>query len=277
MRHTHPGRRESARGCDVSRVPPARPYQGGYLVGFLVTSVAAMRVILFYGGALRLVAILLLAAYSLLYILEPALSTRVRWFHFVYFPLQTALVLALSNLRPFLDFTSVLYIPLSVQALHAFSRRGAVSWMLLFATLLTATLILGLGWAAGLAFDLLLVAGAGFLLSYDLLYSSTQAAQAESQALLADLEQAHEKLQEYTVQAEELAAARERNRLARELHDSVGQVIFGVTLTSQSARLLLARHPARVPEQLDRLEEMTGSALGQLRTLIAQLRPPQNP
>ena len=95
--------------------------------------------------------------------------------------------------------------------------------------------------------------------------------------MLAELEQAHQTLQEYATQAEELAAARERNRLARELHDSVSQVIFSVTLTSQAARLLLERDPERVPEQLDRLQDMTGSALGQLRALIAQLRPPQNP
>jgi signal transduction histidine kinase len=94
--------------------------------------------------------------------------------------------------------------------------------------------------------------------------------------LLAELQQAHRELQENAAQAEELASARERNRLARELHDSVSQVIFGITLTSQSARLLLERDPARVPEQLDRLQEMTASTLGQLRSLIAQLRPAQD-
>jgi signal transduction histidine kinase len=261
----------------VSRALPARHYRGGYLVGFLVAGVAAMRVILFYQGEMRLVAVTLLGAYCLLYAVEPVLSPRLRWFQFVYLPLQTSLVLILSNLRPFLDFTSVLYIPLGVQALHAFSRRVAVAWMILFAVLLTATPVLGMGWAAGLAFALLLLAGGGFLLSYDLLYSRVQADQAESQALVADLEQAHQRLQAYAAQAEELTAVRERNRLARGLHDSVSQMVFGITLTSQSARLLLERDPARVPEQLDRLEEMTGSALGQLRSLIAQLRPPQNP
>jgi signal transduction histidine kinase len=261
----------------VSRVLPARHYQGGYLVGFLVAGVAAIRVILFYQGRPRLVAVVLLAVYGLLYAVEPLLSARLHWFRFLYFPLQTALVLTLANLRPFLDFTSVLYVPLGVQALHAFSRRVAMAWMILLAALLSATLVLGMGWAAGLSFDLMVLAGGGFLVSYDLLYSQTQADQAESQALLAELEQAHQALQEYAAQAEELAAARERNRLARELHDSVSQVIFSITLTSQAARLLLERDPERVPEQLDRLQDMTGSALGQLRSLIAQLRPPQNP
>jgi len=261
----------------VSQGLPARHYQGGYLVGFLVVGVTAMRVILFYQGGARLAAVALLAIYGLLYSVEPVLSARVRWFHLAYLPLQTALALTLSNLRPFLDFTSVLYIPLSVQALHTFSRRMVMVWMSISGVLLTATLILGLGWAAGLSFDLLLFAGGGFLLSYDLLYNRTQDDQAESQALLADLEQAHEELQEHAAQVEELASVRERNRLARELHDSVSQVIFGITLTSQSTRLLLERDPARVPEQLDRLEEMTGSALDRLRALIAQLRPPQSP
>jgi signal transduction histidine kinase len=261
----------------VSRETPARYYRGGYLVGFLVAGVAAMRIILFYQGTSRLVAMALLAVYGLLYTLEPLLSSRVRWFRFVYFPLQAALVVILSNLHPFLDFTGVLYIPISVQALRAFSRRVSMVWIALLAALVTVTPVLGMGWAAGLAFALLLLAGGGFLLSYDLLYSRTQEDQEESQALLADLEQAHQKLQAYAAQAEELAAVRERNRLARELHDSVSQLIFGITLTSQSARMLLERDPARVPEQLDQLEQMTGSALGQLRSLIAQLRPPPSP
>jgi signal transduction histidine kinase len=260
----------------VSRPIRARYYQGGYLVGFLVAGVAAMRVILFYQGSSRLVAVALLAAYVLLYTSEPVLSARVRWFPLLYFPLQTALAVILANLPPFLDFTGVLYIPITVQALRAFSRRVAMVWIILLAALITATPILGMGWAPGLAFALLLLAGGGYLLSYDLLYSQTQEAQEESQALLAELEQAHQRLQEYAAQAKELSAARERNRLARELHDSVSHTLFGITLTSQSARLLLERDPDLVSEQLDRLEEMSGSALGQLRSLIAQLRTPQS-
>jgi signal transduction histidine kinase len=164
-----------------------------------------------------------------------------------------------------------------VQALHAFPRRTAFAWMIFFAVLLTATMIPGAGWTLGIGLSLVMLGGGTFLISYEMLYTQTQADKAESEVLLVKLQQAHQELQTHAAQAEELAAARERNRLARELHDSVSQVIFGITLTSQSARLLLERDPARVPEQLDRLEEMTGSALGQLRSFIAQLRPPQNP
>jgi signal transduction histidine kinase len=187
------------------------------------------------------------------------------------------LLLVVTNLRPFLDITCQLYSALGVQALHAFSRRTAFAWMMVFAVLLTGTMIPGVGWMEGMGLTLVLLGGGTFLISYELLYAQTQADQTASEVLLAELQQAHQELQDHAAQADELAAARERNRLARELHDSVSQMIFGVTLTSQSARLLLERDPGRVPEQLDRLEDMTGSALGQLRSLIAQLRPPQDP
>jgi signal transduction histidine kinase len=98
--------------------------------------------------------------------------------------------------------------------------------------------------------------------------------QAESQRLLVELQQAHQQLKEHAGQAEALAAARERNRLARELHDSASQSIFAITLTSQATRLLLQREPARVAEQLERLQSLTATSLGQLRSLIAGLRPP---
>jgi signal transduction histidine kinase len=262
----------------VTRARRAFQVQGLTLFGFLVLGVAALRILLFYQGQPQLVpAFVLLAAHSLLFALEPWLSARFRWFRLLYFPLQTALVVAVTNLRPFLDASAILYIPLFLQALHAFSRRVAIAWMIFFATLLTVTLVLGMGWATGLAFDLMILGGIGFLVSYDVLSAQTRADQAASEALVAELQQAHQKLRLYAEQAEELAAARERNRLARELHDSVSQMIFGITLTSHAARLLLERDPARVPEQLDHLERMTGSALSQLRSLIAQLRPPQNP
>ncbi|MBE0698744.1 MAG: sensor histidine kinase, partial [Anaerolineaceae bacterium] len=62
----------------------------------------------------------------------------------------------------------------------------------------------------------------------------------------------------------------ERNRLARELHDSVTQTIFSMTLTAQSTRILLDRDPTRVAAQLDHLQSLAQSALAEMRSLIQQ-------
>jgi len=159
----------------MTRALPARRYKGGYLIGFIILAVAAIRAIIFFHGQQRLVAIILLAAFGLFYAVEPLISARLRWFRWLYFPLQVALVLTLANLRPFLDLPNTLYVPLSVQALRTFPRRVASAWMILFAALLSVTLVLGLGWAAGLALSLTILATGGFLVSYDLLYARTQA------------------------------------------------------------------------------------------------------
>lgn len=253
---------------------PSR-YGAGYIVGWLLLATAALRALIFYGGKPALTpAVALIAGYALLYAAEPVFSQRFRWFRFVYFPAQTGLVLALTNLRPFLDVTCQLYIALGVQALHAFGRRAAAAWLILFSILLTFTEVGGVGWGEGLALSLTMLGGGVFLISYDLLYDRTQADQAASRALLTELQEAHRDLLAYAGQVKELTAARERNRLARELHDSVSQTIFSVSLTAQAARLLLDRDPERVPELLDRLESMTTSALAKLRSLIAKLHPP---
>jgi signal transduction histidine kinase len=71
----------------------------------------------------------------------------------------------------------------------------------------------------------------------------------------------------------ELSAVEERNRLARDLHDSVVQKLFGVVLAAQSAATLLDRSPAAAREQVERLGDLAQDAIGELRALVFQLRP----
>lgn len=259
--------------------PMKRPrgYQGSYLLGLIVTVVVAVRTVLFYQGQPNLVPVLLLLSnFALLYVSEPWLSDRLPGYRYFYFPVQTVLAAVFSVLDPFLDMKTVLFVPLLIQVFRTFPRQVLVFLTGLYVSFTGIVLISNLGWLEGTAFILLGVAVCAFFISYDFLYSRSQADQAESQRLLSDLQSAHRKLQEYTAQAEELGAARERNRLARELHDSVSQAIFSISLTSQAVRMLLEREPARVPVEIEHLQEMTSSALFQLRSLIAELHPSQN-
>ena len=65
----------------------------------------------------------------------------------------------------------------------------------------------------------------------------------------------------------------ERSRLARDLHDSVTQTIFSLTLTTEATRQLLERDPSRLPSQLDKLQDLSKSALEEMRSLIFEMRP----
>ena len=73
----------------------------------------------------------------------------------------------------------------------------------------------------------------------------------------------------------ELSIVEERNRLARELHDSVTQKLFGLTLTAEAAATVIDRDPDEAKAQLRRLQELTREAMEELRSLIFELRPPE--
>jgi PAS domain S-box-containing protein len=74
-------------------------------------------------------------------------------------------------------------------------------------------------------------------------------------------------------QAGELAAGEERAHLARELHDSVTQALFSMTLVSRSIELLLDRDVAAARAQLTQLRDLQREALAEMRALIFELRP----
>jgi signal transduction histidine kinase len=82
----------------------------------------------------------------------------------------------------------------------------------------------------------------------------------------------HARLQE---QAEQLAVLEERQRLARELHDSVTQSLYSVTLYANAAGLALAAGKVEVvADYLAELQETAQEGMRDMRLLIFQLHPP---
>jgi len=258
----------------MSQTKKFRGYWGSYLFGVLLLLVVIIRTAILYAGQSDLIfALIALGMFALLYLLEPTISRRVRWPWNIYFAIQTGLILVLGSFRPSLDMVGALYVPLSVLTVRALSRKAAIIWNILFIVLLSGPMILSLGLVFGLVLSMLITAIGIFMVSYDVLYAQAKTDQAESQVHLQELQSAHQKLQEFASQAEELVAASERNRLARELHDSVGQAIFSATLSARSAQMLIEKDPSQVSGQLERLQDVTSTALTQLRSLITQMRP----
>ncbi|MBN9502089.1 MAG: hypothetical protein BGO01_10660 [Armatimonadetes bacterium 55-13] len=71
-------------------------------------------------------------------------------------------------------------------------------------------------------------------------------------------------------QGRRLLLMEERQRIARELHDSVSQTLFAVLLLAQSAA---AKSPEELQEKLDRLVRISQRALGDMREIVRELRP----
>lgn len=93
-----------------------------------------------------------------------------------------------------------------------------------------------------------------------------QAGTAANAVLLsADLQRSRERLL--------LTREEERRRLARELHDSVSQALYGISLGAHAARTALERDPEHVAEPLDYILSLSDAALAEMRALIFELRP----
>lgn len=73
--------------------------------------------------------------------------------------------------------------------------------------------------------------------------------------------------------AQEKAALEERQRLARELHDSVSQALYGIALGARAARTALERDIRRAAEPLDYVLSLAEAGLAEMRALILELRP----
>ena len=74
-------------------------------------------------------------------------------------------------------------------------------------------------------------------------------------------------------QAERSAAAAERSRLARDLHDAVTQTLFSASLIAEVLPRLWERNPEEGQRRLEELRELTRGALAEMRTLLLELRP----
>lgn len=99
---------------------------------------------------------------------------------------------------------------------------------------------------------------------------------AEDLALLANIGQqvggAMENARLYE-KAEEVAAAAERSRLARDLHDAVTQTLFSASLIAEVLPRLWERSPEEGQRRLAELRQLTRGALAEMRTLLLELRP----
>ncbi len=214
----------------------------------------------------------LLGAYLVLFLITWWLGGRSRVVHLI-FGLQVVIVLVLFSTDPRLDFITALFVPLSYQAAVLLTGRMRWIWAAAFVVLVGGSLALFYGPLRGLALGLTSMTLGIVLPASHLAAADIAAARARSERTVAELKVTNEQLKAYAEQVAELTILEERNRLARELHDSVSQTVFGILLTTESARLLFDRDAIRARRQMEELESLAQSALDQMRQLIAHLRP----
>jgi signal transduction histidine kinase len=96
----------------------------------------------------------------------------------------------------------------------------------------------------------------------------------ERAGLIAELQAAQRALEVARQRDAELAALRERERLARDLHDSLGHALVALSVQLEAVQRLYAVDPARASAQVDTMKDLTRASMAELRRALEGLRTP---
>lgn len=88
-----------------------------------------------------------------------------------------------------------------------------------------------------------------------------------------ELALAHTQLQNYASEVEELTVVRERTRLAREIHDTLGHYLTILSLQLEAISKLQERDPARAIEEVAEARRVAAQSMQEVRNAVAALRP----
>jgi two-component system, NarL family, sensor histidine kinase YdfH len=210
--------------------------------------------------------ILLMGSHALLHLLSPLFVSDGRRLA-LYLLVQVAFILALVWLSQNAGIAFGLIVALAGETVGMLQdwRRSLVA----LAGFL-ALLLLTLGWVGGeqalTTWLLLATVMLLFVFTYVLLFVQQMNARQEAQKLLGELELAHRQLAEYAQRVEQLTLQTERQRMARELHDTLAQGLAGLALQLEALEASLER------EQPERAAQIAAQAKSRARATLQDAR-----
>ena len=219
----------------------------------------------------------ILALFALLFaaLSNPAMNRllAVRQGAFGLLALQAGAALVLAHLTAGHAYFWLLFFPPLSQAALWLNRAAAMAAQGGIAAAAMASLYLPWTGGASPSFwnALSFALGLAFAILWSHHFEAMLRHQKHTDQLLQELGQAHAELKAASAQAQELAAARERERLAREIHDTLAHGLTALLFQLEGARRSGPGEETRA--LLDRAAELTRRTLGELRRAVRALRP----
>ncbi len=122
---------------------------------------------------------------------------------------------------------------------------------------------------------LLMIYLGGYGLGYAL--RQERRARQETQRLLRELAEANEQLMRYAAEVAHLATMRERNRIAREIHDSLGHYLTVIGVQLEKAITFDVVNREEAGQAVSAAKQLTDQALAEVRNSVGALREPEEP
>ena len=181
----------------------------------------------------------------------------------VYFPIQLLLGYVVFGAAGGDVGSQLLLLVLVIQAALLLPFPLAV-----LVTLVIPLAHVGMSWTAGLREGISTFVAALFALVLTLLHVRERRARTE-------VAEANEQLRRYAAEVAELSATKERNRVARDIHDGLGHHLTVVQMQLQAARAVLGTDPERAAALLEKAQHQSTEALADVRRSVAALREPR--
>lgn len=222
-------------------------------------------------GADRWLATGLFILFGILQAFYPRLEHHPRYVH-LYLAAQTAVILTIYNLEPSasLDIHTLFFV-LSAEAMLFLPALTGMLWIVALTVLTFVGALDIIGWTKAISL-LPSLGGYAFFGTFGAALRQANEARQASDRLLGELQVAHQQLQAYAFQAQQLAVADERNRLAREMHDSLGHSLTVAVVQLEGAQRLIPTEPERAAQMISSMRAQLKAGLGELRQTLAGLR-----
>ncbi|HEV8141071.1 MAG TPA: sensor histidine kinase [Pyrinomonadaceae bacterium] len=183
----------------------------------------------------------------------------------IYFVIQLSLAAVLILLRGSSGELSLILLPLAGQSALVLPLPWMIGVCALIYFTLVMPLILRSRWIDAIVIAVIYGTGIVFVIVF------TRVAASERQART-KLAEANQRLREHAAQIEDLATTKERNRLAREIHDSLGHYLTVVNVQIGAAQAIMAQDRPRALDHLAKAQTLTQEGLAEVRRSVATLR-----
>ena len=180
---------------------------------------------------------------------------------------QSALAFVIVNLSGNIGMIFALYMALIGETIGflGINRWGILS-VIFYLALSLANFVLFTAQEGAFFWLLTSIPTVVFVSMYVTLYTRQAEAREKAQTLASELESANQQLTEYAARVEDLTIATERQRMARELHDTLSQGLAGLILQLEAADAHLSNH------RHDKAQSIVGNAMVQARSTLADAR-----
>lgn len=215
----------------------------------------------------KLVPLVLLGiVHGALHWISPYTIIHRRWM-IPYFIVQGILVFTINLIMQNPGMMMGLYLALSGAAVGLVGDlRNAMIPFTAYALLAGINQVLAWGWESLLGWLAIYGPMLFFVVVYVVMFTRESQSRMRSQQLLKELETAHQQLAEYATKVEELTLSAERQRMARELHDTLAQGLAGLILQLEAVDSHLGQ------ERPDQAQAIVHQAMGRARVTLADAR-----